>query len=180
MITKDIVIAKTWRSELSRVGLFIVLSIVSIFLTKQFPGSVITGPLFSIGETQVILSLPLFWFLPAYAAFSAIYRIYNVRYSVDGRGIEAKVGILGVYQRIIRVRFEDIRSVETEQTIMERAMNIGNVEIGTAATGDIEIIFDGIAAPSEVQDMIQNERDRRQKLARRQFSQVQEQVNAVG
>ena len=58
------------------------------------------------------------------------------------------------------MRFDDIRSAETDQTILERLLNVGDVEVGTAATSEIEIVFAGVAAPQEVQDMIQRERDR--------------------
>lgn len=146
--------------------LFVVLSVASIFLSHEFPSFVIHGKIISFGDYALVCSLPLFWMLPAFAGFRAIYRIYNVRYAIDARGVEARVGILGTHQRITRVRFEDIRSVETEQSVLDRLMDIGMVEIGTAATGEIEILFEGIAAPIEVQDMIQAERDRRQKLAK--------------
>lgn len=137
-------------------------------MTGVFPGSVIHGEVFTVWGYKLMFSLPLFWFLPLCSAANVLFRIYNVRFVIDSRGIEARVGILSVNQRITRIRFEDIRSVETGQTVWERALDVGDVEIGTAATGDIEIIFQGVAAPSEVQDMIQSERDRRQALRRRQ------------
>jgi uncharacterized membrane protein YdbT with pleckstrin-like domain len=168
MIKNQVIVAKTWRSEIKRMVIFVVLSVVSIFLTHLFPESVIEGKLLTLGSRTLMFALPLFWLLPVCGAGNIIFRIYNVRYVIDSRGIEAKVGILAMNQRITRVRFEDIRSVETEQTMLERILNIGDVEIGTAATGDIEIIFQGIAAPTEVQDMIQSERDRRHTLARTQ------------
>jgi len=37
--------------------------------------------------------------------------------------------------------------------------------VGTAATGTLEITLKGIAAPEEVLEMIQRERDNRQKTA---------------
>jgi len=165
MAKTGVVVPKTWRSELNRTILFFVLLIKSIAFSHWYPGSVITGEIISIGDTQLLLSLPLFWLVPATSLGNVLMKIYNVRYVVDGRGIETRVGILALNQRITRVRYQDIRSVETEQTVVERALNIGTVYIGTAATGAIEIAFSGIAAPKEVQDMIQRERDRRQRFA---------------
>jgi len=165
MAKTGVVIPKTWRSELNRTILFFILLVLSIAFSRWYPGSVITGELISFRGHQLMLSLPLFWLIPACSLGNVLMRIYNVRYVVDGRGIETRVGILAMNQRISRVRYQDIRSVETEQTVIERALDIGKVFIGTAATGAIEIVFDGIAAPKEVQDMIQRERDRRQKFS---------------
>lgn len=162
MIDSTILVPKTWRSEIGRLMFFCILCVASVILSEKFPGSIITGELISIGDTTSYLSLPLFSLLPFAALVDIIVRIYNVRYTVDTRGVQARVGILSLRQRIIRVRYEDIRSVETDQTILERMFGIGRIEIATAATGDIEIEFLGIAAPSEVREMIQNERDRRQ------------------
>jgi len=155
-----IVIPKVWRSEIKTLGAFVVFGAASILLTYRFPGSVITGTLIKLGSAHVYLSLPLFSFLPALPLFMGIMRIYNVRYVIDSRGLEARVGILGLNQRITRVRYNDIRSAETEQTIVERVLNVGDVEVGTAATAEIEIIFAGVSAPQELQNVIQRERDR--------------------
>ncbi|RMG44027.1 MAG: PH domain-containing protein [Candidatus Dadabacteria bacterium] len=178
MIKGAIVIPRVWRAELSNVAMFVVFSILSIVLSRQYPWSVISGHLFTIGNSAFYLNLPLFWFLPLFPIGKAIYQIYNVKYIVDSRGVELRVGILSLRQRVVRVRYEDIRIVEKEQTISERILDIGTVEIGTAATGSIEIIFSGVAAPQEVQDMIQSERDRRQKLARQASRTVVERATA--
>ena len=166
MRSDELVIPKTWRSELARLILFFVFSILCVVLSKMYPGTVITGRLITIGDTTVLLSLPLLWFAPALVLGSAIMRIYNVRYSIDERGIEARVGVISFNQNITRIRFEDIRSIETDQNLVQRLLNIGMVEMGTAATGAMELVFDGVASPTAIQEMIQSERDARIRKAR--------------
>lgn len=161
---QSIIIAKTWRGEWLKLVAFVVLSMLSIFFSARYPGSIIRGDLFSIFGYKVYLSLPLFWFLPAGAIGTAIWRIYDVRYSVDRRGIEARVGVLAFSQRIVRVRFEDVRSIEVDQTLIERFLGIGNLLVGTAATSGVEIYLEGIGAPHEVQQMVQAERDKRAQM----------------
>lgn len=165
-----VVITKTWRSELKSLLLFFVLSVVSVYLSRLFPWSVVEGPIVSLFGITLWMRLPLFWLIPTVTLGAAIMRIYDVRYVVDSRGIECKIGILGLQQRVTRIRYEDIRSVEFEQTILERFLDIGSVEIGTAATGELEIAFRGISAPAEVQEMLQTERDKRQKAMRAKLS----------
>ena len=155
-----IVIPKVWRSELKILVAFMVFGGLSVFLTRMYPNSVINGVLLKAGNTSIVFSLPLFWLIPCVPLLIGITRIYDVRYIIDSRGLEARIGILRLNQRIIRVRYNDIRSAETEQTILERVLNVGDVEVGTAATSDIEIIFAGVSAPQELQNIIQRERDR--------------------
>jgi len=161
MEQNEIIIPKVWRSEVMRLILFFVLSAASVVLSRRFPGSIISGELFTIGGTSITLKLPLFWLLPLMALGSAFYRVYNVRYSVDSQGIESRIGVLSLNQITTRIRFEDIRSIETEQTLIERLLDVGLVAMGTAASSGLEMTFEGIAAPREVQNMIQNERDAR-------------------
>lgn len=166
MVESELVLPKTWRSELRGVLLFLVFCVLAIVLSRAFPRSVVAGSLFTIGSIHFSAKLPLWW-LPAFSMLVvSVARIYNVRYVIDARGVEAQVGRLSLHQRITRVRYEDIRSVEIEQTLMGRALNIGDVEISTAATGSVEIVLIGIAAPEEVQDMLQRERDSRQKIVK--------------
>jgi len=159
MIEDQTIIPKVWRSEMFRLGFFAVSAIASVPLSRLFPASVLHGEILSIGETRVTLSLPLFWLLPAAALLSALYRIYNVRYAVDKTGIESIKGRLSFSQTTVRIRYEDIRSIETEQSIMERVFNVGTVAIGTAAGAGIEMELQGISSPVLVQRLIQGERD---------------------
>ena len=172
---KETVIAKVWRSELKLLSAFVFFSILSVLAFSEFHGNRLlfpTAPLFTIGSTTIYARLPLLWFVPFLTLGFAAYRIYDVRYSIDGQGIEARVGILSLKQSITRVRYEDIRSIETEQTLLDRLLDTGTVEISTAATGQVEIRLAGISAPEEVQNMLQRERDSRQKAARDKIFQM--------
>lgn len=121
-----------------------------------------TGTLFQIGQSEVVLVLPLWWLLPLGILGSLVWRIYNVRYVIDSKGIECREGILSLNLRSTRIAYEDVRSIETEQTLFGRFLDFGDILIGTAATGGIEIWFEGIGSPKEVQEIIQTERERRQ------------------
>ncbi len=165
---QEIVIPKVWRSELPHLMAFVLFSVGCVIFTRMFPGTIITGRLFSLGDTTYMLSLPLLWFIPMIPLLHAMFRIYNVRYSIDERGLETRVGIISINQAITRIRFEDIRSIETEQSLMQRFLDVGRVEMGTAATGGVEMTFDGVSSPREIQEMLQRERDARLRLAQKQ------------
>lgn len=163
MANGEIVIPKTWRSEMVRVVIFLILCITSVLLSKAFPGSVIRGRLLTVFGHTLYLSLPLFWLIPFGALVDVCVRIFNVRYVVDAQGIEARQGILSLNQTITRVRYEDVRSVEIDQSLLDRILNIGVVAISTAGTDGVEVVFQGVAAPREIQLMLQAERDRRER-----------------
>lgn len=160
-------VPKVWRSEIGLLCLFVVSCVGSVALSRALPITVVTGEVLRIGGYRLVLGLPLLWFVPAGVLGTVMYRIYDVRYSLDARAIEACVGILSLNQRVTRVRYEDVRSVETDQTFVERLLDVGRVEVSTAASGGVEVEFIGVAAPFEVRDLIERERDRRQKLARK-------------
>lgn len=163
MIKSKVEIPKVWRSELGNVAVFLFLGVVSVIASKRYPALTIKGDLFHIGNTYVNLYLPLLWLLPAAYLFYVLYRIYNVKYYVDYRGIESCVGRLSVKQTINRVRYEDIRAIDIYQTIMDRMLDIGTLEIGTAAFSSAEISMEGIASPIEIKQMLEKERDGRLK-----------------
>jgi uncharacterized membrane protein YdbT with pleckstrin-like domain len=153
-------IPKVWRSEFGLVCAFCFFGIASVFLSNRFPQYTISGPILSLPDFQLYLTLPLFWLMPFFVLLLGIMRIYDVKYVIDSRGLEARIGILRMNQKITRVLYNDIRSAETAQNVFERVLNIGSVEVGTAATSSIEIIFAGVSAPEELQNIIQRERDR--------------------
>lgn len=174
-------VQRVWRSQASRLALFIVTCPLSVWLSDKFPRSIIAGELFSLGDTAIILKLPLFWFIPAFVISQAIIKLYDVKYTVDDKGIESKIGILSLNQIITRIRYEDIRSIDSRQSISERMLGIGTLEIGTAASAGLEMSFTGIDQPLEVQRKIQAERDLRlRRAAKRQGSQEFSNLAAAG
>ncbi|MCB0339394.1 MAG: PH domain-containing protein, partial [Bdellovibrionales bacterium] len=133
MSSGAVMITRAWRSQLGRCIAFFGLSVVAVVLSSYFPGSVIKGELFTLFGWRISLSLPLFTLVPLYALMRLAWPIYDAVFMIDKRGIEMKTGILSLNQRIVRVRYEDIRSIELDQTLMERALNVGTVGIGSAA-----------------------------------------------
>lgn len=154
----------TWRSQLFPLIGFFVLTLLSIKASSIFPWSIIPGSLFSLGNTTFTLHLPLFYLLPGFMLLKILVYIYDSKYIIDGRGVEAQVGLVSLSLRQPRLRYEDIRGVEPNQTLLERILGIGSVLIGSAMTQDVEIVMEGISDPRAIQLLIQAERDTRAKL----------------
>jgi len=157
-----IVIRKVWRSEAVALLGFVLLSVAAVALSRMFPALVVRGELLQLGSTKIRLALPILWLVPAGWLSMIMFRIYNVRYIADARGLEVYIGLLSLAQQITRVRYEDVRSIESDQTLIERLFDVGTVQIGTAASTGVEMVLEGVSAPKSVQEFIQAERDRRQ------------------
>ena len=169
-----VTIPRVWRSELVRLGLFGISTGAATLLSFKFPGTVITGEFFRFGTYQLMLHLPLFWLIPATFFLEAAYQIYNVRYQIDRDGLICRVGIISFKQTITRIRYEDIRSIESDQTIIDRFLDVGDIQIGTAATGHVDVVLTGIGQPSRVREVIQAERERKIKGSTRKVAQDSE------
>ena len=150
----------TWRAQLLPLIFYFVLAILSVVLSRYIPMLVIKGPLFTIGETRYWLSLPILVLLPGFMLGKVLIYMYDCKYMIDDNGVEAQVGLASMSLRQPRLRYEDIRGVEPNQTIWERILGIGSVLVGSAMTGDVEIVMEGVPNPRAIQVLINKERDR--------------------
>jgi uncharacterized membrane protein YdbT with pleckstrin-like domain len=151
----------TWRSQvLNLCGLFL-LFILTVVVSRYVPALVVAGSLFSLGDTTYFLHLPVLTLIPGALLGKILINIYDAKYIIDDRGVEAQIGLVSMNLRQPRLRWEDIRGVEPNQTIWERLLGIGSVLIGSAMTQDVEIVMSGVANPRAVQLLIGGERDRR-------------------
>ena len=169
--TTRIVLRPCWRSQWKWISIFLVASFFSVVISRELPFTVIRGELFRFFNTRWMLDLPIFWFLPFAALLKPLYNIYNVAYVFFARGIEAREGIISLHQKITRIRYEDVRVVEVHQTLLGRILGYGRVEIGTAASEEVEINLNGVSRPALIQDVIVAERDRIQR-ARKQKAEM--------
>jgi len=150
----------TWRSQLFPLLGFLGTSIACISLSRILSVTVIKGPLFTLFGYALDLHLPLLILLPGFVLGRILIYMYDSKYIVDERGVEAQIGLVSLSLRQPRLRFEDIRGVEPVQTLWERILGIGGVLIGSAMTQDVEIVMEGVDNPRAIQLLIGGERDR--------------------
>ncbi|MEA2177871.1 MAG: hypothetical protein QOG77_1168 [Solirubrobacteraceae bacterium] len=70
------------------------------------------------------------------------------RYLVTTQRLSIRRGM--VARRVQQTRIDRVQNVNTEQSLLERALRIGTVDFDTAGTDDSEFRFVGIAAPGQV------------------------------
>jgi membrane protein YdbS with pleckstrin-like domain len=155
----EVIVPRSWLSELRLLSLYAITGWLSIYFSSLIPLSIIRGEILRLGNLQIFLSLPLFFFIPFGIISVALFRLYNVRYSLNANGVEARIGVLWTSQQVVRVRYEDIVGVEARQTLLQRTLGIGDLELASAATAGTEIILVGIGSPFAVLQTIQDARN---------------------
>jgi uncharacterized membrane protein YdbT with pleckstrin-like domain len=73
-------------------------------------------------------------------------------YTITNRRLHIKRGI--VSRTIQETRIERVQNVNYTQSVIQRLLQIGNVDFDTAAGDDYNFVFDGVADPSEVVHMV--------------------------
>ena len=73
-------------------------------------------------------------------------------YTITNRRLHIKKGI--VSRTIQETRLERVQNVNTSQSVVQRVLQIGDVDFDTAAGDDYNFIFAGVADPSEVVERV--------------------------
>jgi len=73
-------------------------------------------------------------------------------YSITTRRLNIKRGIIS--REIQETRLERVQNVNYNQSVYQRIMHIGDVDFDTAASGDYDFIFYGVADPHGVVERV--------------------------
>jgi len=168
----------TWRSQLFPLIGFLITCILCVWISIKVPSTVIKGPLFPLFGSTLFLHLPLLVLIPGLVLGKILIYMYDSKYIIDERGVEAQIGLVSLSLRQPRLRYEDIRGVEPVQTLFERILGIGGVLVGSAMTQDVEIVMEGVDSPRAIQLLIGGERDKTMKALQQQG--IQDQVAISG
>jgi|SRR5580765_334452 len=85
------------------------------------------------------------WIIAAITRSSVIMRVYPER-------VTLRRGILSKCERELFMR--DIRSIDIDQSFLDRMVNIGDVTISSSATEDAAERIEGVPAPQRIRDLI--------------------------
>ena len=151
----------TWRSQLLTITGFFALSALCILISYYVPMLVFSIKLFTLHSSTYVLHFPVLILVPGYLLGKVFIHVYDAKYIIDDGGVEAQIGLVSMNLRQPRLRWEDIRGSEPQQTLWERMLGIGSVGVGSAMTQDVEIVMKGVANPRAIQLLIQSERERR-------------------
>jgi uncharacterized membrane protein YdbT with pleckstrin-like domain len=78
----------------------------------------------------------------------------STTYTITDRRLNIKRGIIS--REVQETRLERVQNVNYDQSVFQRAMQIGDVDFDTAAGDDYNFIFAGVAQPEEVVEQVDN------------------------
>lgn len=164
MLVNGLKISRSWKGCIGAIFLYLLLCGLSIYLgqVEELAWSKPEDNIFFLGY-QLHFVFPLFALIPLGQLLYILHYLFDAVLTINVRGLELRSGILSARQKIVRLRFEDIRGVEISASMTDRILEIGHISIGSAATEKNEIEISGIEHPEEIQELIQAERDRRVK-----------------
>ena len=73
-------------------------------------------------------------------------------YTITNRRLHIKRGI--VSRTIQETRLERVQNVNYQQSVLQRALQIGDVDFDTAAGDDYNFVFEGVGEPADVVHMV--------------------------
>ncbi|MEK6550486.1 MAG: PH domain-containing protein [Pseudomonadota bacterium] len=91
--------------------------------------------------------------LAVYLVLLAVFRRYSWLYTIDAESIESSHGLIS--RRVQSIRIRDLRNINIRQTVMQRLLDVGDVEFSSAAGGDVEVIFYGAPDPMGLKEYVQ-------------------------
>jgi uncharacterized membrane protein YdbT with pleckstrin-like domain len=149
------VLRPAWRSQWGLMMLAIVLLVIPFLpfaetidfdnLTASFQNAVSAldvGLLSVLGVPFVLVLLIM------------VYRHHSWLFTVGDGNVESRHGIIAREVRSIRIA--DVRNINVKQSLFDRLLFIGDIEIGSAGTADIEVVFHRVGRPFAVKRKIQN------------------------
>lgn len=80
---------------------------------------------------------------------------FNNAYELDNTNICRQEGRLSFRFRCPSVRYDDIRGITVHQSFWGRILDYGSIELGTSATGKMELMIEDVRAPNELADLIE-------------------------
>ena len=134
----------SWRSILDFYAKGLLLTLVVCFAA-----GVITGLFGDVNDGLVAILAVIGVGLTILIGF--IKRIAT-SYTITDRRLHIKRGI--VSRTIQETRLERVQNVNYSQSVLQRVLQIGNVDFDTAASDDYNFIFSGVADPADVVHMV--------------------------
>jgi uncharacterized membrane protein YdbT with pleckstrin-like domain len=120
-------------------------SIIGFYIKGLIVAAVLGGITYLIKDSltpvTVVVVLVLVVLIGLIMRISTTYTISNQRLHIR-RGIIAR--------KVQQTRLERVQNVNTEQSVLQRILQVGTVDFDTAGTGDADFAFRGVAQPEKV------------------------------
>ncbi len=88
---------------------------------------------------------------------SVVFIRLTYTYTVTSNSVRYRIGIIAREES--EIRMNDIREVGVRQSVGQRIFGIGDVYFASAGTAEVEVIFEGVKAPTKIRNIVNKIRD---------------------
>ena len=127
-------------------------TILGLYITAYFEQSVLLIPL-SFLDIEFTLRLPIFLLIVLFILVRPIIQLYDSCYDLSEHHLRITRCRLSIWRRSQEFAFEDLLGVQVSQSIIDRILGVGSIEVGSK-TSEIQIIISGIKDPQEFANQI--------------------------
>ncbi len=142
----------SWRSTLGYYLKGLVLAVIAAAIAAGITR--VTGDEVDKGVVAAV-----FFVLLGLTILIGFVRRMTTTYSITSQRLRIQKGL--VARRVQQTRIERVQNVNTDQSVLERMLQVGTVDFDTAGTDDSDFKFVGVSDPREVVDAV----DRAQRAA---------------
>jgi uncharacterized membrane protein YdbT with pleckstrin-like domain len=123
------------------------------FLLSVLAGA-LAGVLSALGAGHVLASWVILAVLAVFvlAIARGALRRRRTTYTITSRRLTIELGILG--REVHETRIEQIQNVNASQSVLERALGVGDVSFDTAGGAAFDFSFRGVANPRQIVRMV--------------------------
>ena len=122
-------------------------------LAFYFKGLLLAAAIAAIGVLVTDLSVVL-WVLAALAivVLAGFVKRMTTVYTITNQRLRIKRGLIA--RNVQQTRIERVQNVNTDQSVIERILQVGTVDFDTAGTDDSEFKFAGVSQPERVVEAV--------------------------
>ena len=153
---KNIIVRQSWLNQFPLVLVALALEIAIVYITLDFP----EVASFSFQIASVTISASYLPFIPLFVLAKAALNIYNERLVITPSYLIYVTGRISWSERSSRLEYSHIQEIETIETIAQRLLGIGDLNILPVGAGTRQaILMQGLRHPRAVKDVIRSYRN---------------------
>jgi uncharacterized membrane protein YdbT with pleckstrin-like domain len=143
--SKVLYFKRHWHSLIPQYLLAIIVLKLGLYVTAYYEFSVLVIPL-SFNGHEINLRLPVFLLLFIFVLARPIIQLYDSYFEVSDKHLRIVRGCLSLIRRKQEFAFEDLLGVQVTQSILDRILRVGNIEVGSK-TNVIKLKMSGLKNP---------------------------------
>ena len=143
---------RNWRSVIPQFLLTLIFVFIGIYITKSFPWLSINFPI-EISDFKAIIKIPVVLVIFPFLIIRPIVKLFDTYIEITKHHLRIFHGQISLIRNSQEFAFEDLLGVQVSQSILERILGVGTIEVGSK-TQNIQLQMGGIWKPQKYANLI--------------------------